>query len=202
MVAPQKMLKPGLGEWVRAAEVLADRLTECVRVYKNNTDVFMAEAERQHKTDMTIKFLQRLHSLLDQTDMPAKLVPSVQESDEQIIKGFEALFHKALKALPWLSDDMQKLLKSPWMKGFPGKVAESLFLGNGEEGEGIGSGCPEHGRLPAVLFALLDREKMGETRPPREELPISGEPRRHDVKASVRWVEQNAGYLRTAGKVQ
>jgi hypothetical protein len=196
----QQIQKPGLEELAEVAAVLADRLTECVHVYKHNVDVFMAEAERQQKTDLTIGVLQRLHSSLDQAEIPAEFISNVKENDEKLVGGFEVLFREALKMLPWLSVDMQKLLKSSWMKKFPSKVAESLFFGGTEENKGIGSGCPEHGRLPAVLSALLEREELGDTRPPREEL--SDEPHRHDVEGRVRWAEQNSGYLRTAGKVE
>jgi len=202
----QQTQKPGIAEWARAAEILADRLTECVHVYKRNVDVFMAEAERQRKTDLTIKTLQKLHALLDQIEGPEELVSDVPKHDERIIGGLEAVFHEALKALPWISADMQKLLKSPWMKGFPGKAAKILFWGEGAEqegkdkGTGIGSGLPEDGRLPGLLSALLEREEMGEIRPPRDLL--SGEPQRHDVEGRVRWAQQNSGYLRSAGKVE
>ena len=77
-----------------------------------------------------------------------------------------------------------------------------LFAGNGEEGKGIGSGLPEDGRLPATLADLVEREEVGETRPSREEALLSGEPQRHDVDANERWAQQNAGYLRTAGKIE
>ncbi|MFA5040386.1 MAG: hypothetical protein WC464_01970 [Bdellovibrionales bacterium] len=199
----RQIYKPGVEEWVHAAEVLSDRLSECVHVYKHNVDVFMSEAERQQKTDTTIKVLQRLHTFLDQSEMPAEYVSNTQKHDEQIISGFEILFREALRMLPWLSNDMQKLLKSPWMKNFPSKVAETMFFGGEEEMNGIGSGLPEHGRLPAVLSSLLEREQIGETRPARQEPLLSEEhPRRHDVEGSVRWAQQNSGYLRTAGKVE
>ena len=88
------------------------------------------------------------------------------------------------------------------MKNFPSKVAETIFFGNGDENKGIGSGMAEHGRLPGVLAALLEREQIGETRPERKELVAGAEPQRHDVDPNVRWAQQNSGYLRTAGKVE
>jgi len=201
MAVTQQYRKPGIDEWTRVAETLADRLTECVHTYKHNTYIFMAESERQHKTAFVIKILQKLHSLLDQAEMPSELVANIQESDEQVIAGLFVLFREALGALPWLSSDMQKLLKSPWMKGFPDKVAQSLFLGNGDETKGIGSGLPEHGRLPGVLSRLLEQEEMGDVRPSRDPSAGEREPRRHDVDASTRWSEQNSGFLRKAGRV-
>jgi hypothetical protein len=197
MDSGQERVKPGIAEWIDAAEVLADRFTECVHAYKHNTYIFMAEAERQHKTDKVIKLLQGLHVLLDKSDMPPEIAPKDARGD-QLVAGFAELFGEALKVLPWISTDMQKLLKSPWMKGFPGKVAEALFWGNGDENKGIGSGSPEHGRLPKVLADLLEREEMGDVRPTRDS---AREPQRKDKGGADRWREQNAGYLRTAGRV-
>ncbi len=202
MTERQLTYKAGIEEWIQAAEALTDRLTECVHIYKHNLDVFIAEAERQQKTDIAIKMLQRLHKFLDQSEMPSAQVSSPQTFDEQVISGFDVLFREALRALPWLSADMQKLLKSPWMKNFPSKIAETMFFGDNDEAKGIGSGLPEHGRLPAVLAGLLEREQMGEARPSRQELVTGTEPRRHDVEGSLRWSQQNSGYLRTAGKIE
>lgn len=202
MGARNKIQKPGLAEWISAAEALAERLTECVHVYKRNVDVFMAESERQDKTGLTIKILQRLHALLDRAEMPEEIGSNPEKRDAQVIEGLDAVFREALRTLPWVSLDMQKLLKSPWMTNFPSKIAESIFFGNGEENKGIGSGLGEHGRLPAVLSDLVEREEVGDTRPSREESILDGEPRRHDVEASERWAQQNAGYLRTAGKIE
>ncbi|MDD3029429.1 MAG: hypothetical protein PHS57_04000 [Alphaproteobacteria bacterium] len=195
----QERLKPSLNEWASAADSLAMRLTECVHVYKHNTDVFMSEIERQQKTEQVIKLLQKLHSLLDETDAPEVVVARTEARDEKIVKEFNLLFVDALKALPGLSSDMQKLLRSPWMKEFTSKIAECLFFGDNEEEKGIGSGYPEHGRLPAVLADLLDREDMGDVRLPRTS---DGEtPSRHDIEGSLRWVQQNSAFLRTAGRV-
>jgi hypothetical protein len=192
--------KPGIGEWVRAGEVLADRLTECVHVYKHNTYSFMSESDRQNKSDFVIKILHRIHKLLDKDDKSSGSVSGSSKSDEETIGGFQAIFRDALKALPWVSIDMQKLLKSPWMKGFPDKIAESLFLGNGEDDTGIGSGYPDDGRLPGVLADLFEREDMGEIRPPRED-DVSDEPSRRDEEARSRWHKQNNDFLRKAGRV-
>lgn len=196
----QQIKKPSLSEWVRTGEVLADRLTECVYVYKHNTYIFMAESERQHKSASIIKILQGLHTLVDEHEVPPELVDNLKESDEQISRSFATLFRETLKILPWVSADMQKLLKSPWMKGFSGKVAETLFFGDGEEDKGIGSGLPEHGRLPAVLARLVEREEVGAFRPKRDVLS-RGELRRHDMDPTLRWVEQNSKFLRSAGRV-
>lgn len=201
MSVKHRFEKPSVGVWIRTAEVLADRLSECVHVYKHSSYIFMAESERQHKSGLVIGLLQRIHKILDQADATFNLaLAAAHMSDELLIAGLGDVFRDALKLLPGVSIDMQKLLKSSWMKGFPDKVAESLFWGNGEEDKGIGSGLPENGRLPKVLAAILEKEAMGEMRPPRD-LPALGDPQRHDVDVSTRWGKQNKGYLRTAGRV-
>jgi hypothetical protein len=200
----QSVQKPGVEEWLHWAEIVLDRLTDVVHVYKKppNPDVFMPDAERQHKTDSAIKLLHRIHALVDKSETPTDSMPDVHNHDEQVITGLALLFGEMLDLLPKLSADMQKLLKSPWMDKFPNKTAASLFAGKGDESQGIGSGHPEHGRLPEALFAMIEREQMGDTRRPREALLRQGEPRRHDVEARQRWTEQNSRFLRTAGRVE
>jgi hypothetical protein len=200
----QHLQKPNVEEWLFLAVAVVDRLTECVHVYKHPpfVDVFVADAERQHKSNLTVGLIRRFHTLLDQAETPTDSIAGAYGHDERVIDGFIVLFHEALKILPWLSADMQKLLKSPWMRQFPNKIAETLFLGDGDETQGIGSGHPEHGRLPAALAAILEREQIGETRHPREELLRHGEPRRHDVEGRTRWVRENSSFLRTAGRVE
>ncbi|MDR3423701.1 MAG: hypothetical protein P4M13_01295 [Alphaproteobacteria bacterium] len=205
MAAPQ-LQKPGLEEWQSWAEVVVDQLTRCVHVYKKppHIDVFMAEAERQRKNDFVIKLLHRIHPLLDQSASPTDSVSDLQEHDERTISGLIVLFGEVLENLPWLSADMQKLLKSPWMKNFPNKTAEELFFGeSGDESHGIGSGQIENGRLPASLNDLLEREQTGDSRRPREDLLVMSGPSRHDIEARARWVEQTTRSLHgTAGRVE
>ena len=122
--------------------------------------------------------------------------------DEQTIRGLAVLFDELIQSMPELSADMQKLLKSPWHSKFSSQQAEVLFSGLDSELQGIGSGCSEHGRLPAVLAELLEREQVGETRLPRQDLLRHGEPRRNDPDSRRRWVEQNSKFLRSAGRVE
>ena len=50
---------------------------------------------------------------------------------------------------------MQKLAKSPWHAKSGDRLIDELFHGPmGDEQEGIGSGYPEHGRLPQVIVAI------------------------------------------------
>jgi hypothetical protein len=96
---------------------------------------------------------------------------------------------------------MQKLLKSPWQGRFENRIAEELFRGpGGDEKQGIGSGLPDHGRLPAVLAALLESEEQGDTRPLRQDL-LHRAPMRDD-KIAERWGERNSRILRSAGRIE
>lgn len=196
--------KPGIEEWLHWAGILTDQLTSCVHHYKKestNTS-FMSEAERQQKSDFVIRLLRRLHPLMDQSTTPSDSIADAHNHDEQTIASLTVLFGEALKNMIWISSDMQKLLRSPWMSNFPNKAAEDLFFGIEDESQGIGSGRVEHGRLPASLSDLLDREETGETRRPREDWLRQGEPRRHDNDARTRWAEQNGKFLRSAGRVE
>ena len=198
--------KPNVKEWLSWAGITIDRLTDCAHVYNQKdalpSGVFMAEAERQKKTDSTVALLRRIYILVDQAETPTNSVSDAHIHDERTINGLAVLFEELLQALPTLSADMQKLLKSPWHSKFPHQIAETLFHGGRHEQHGIGSGNPEHGRLPAVLTDLLEREQIGETRLPRQDLLDQGEPRRHDADKRQRWMEQNSKFLRSAGRVE
>ncbi|MDE2029662.1 MAG: hypothetical protein KGI97_03755 [Alphaproteobacteria bacterium] len=201
----QQTQKPTVEEWVYWAEVVIDRLTDCVRVYKHppHVDVFVADSERQQKTAMSTDLLRRIYALVDQAETPSDSITGAHIHDEQIIDGLGVLFREMLLTLPMLSSDMQMMLKSSWFKNFPNKIAQDLFFGeNDDETRGIGSGHSEHGRLPEAMTQLMEREQAGDTRYPREELLRHGEPRRHDIEARQRWSEQNSGFLRMAGRVE
>ena len=185
--------KPSIEEWLHWGGVVLQRLTECVHTYKKPpySDVFMADAERQQKTDAIIKLLHRIHALVDESETPTDLVSEVHGYDERVISGLNLLFGETRQNLRWLSSDMQTLLKSSWMRNFPSRSAEILFAGDGDESEGIGSGQVEHGRLPAALAEMQEREQMGEMRHPRQALLRHSEPRRNDAEGRLRWAEQN-----------
>lgn len=200
-----RLQKPGIEEWLTTAEAVINRLTDCVHVYKHPPEIggFMPEAERQNKTHDTIKLLRRLHPLLDQATTPTDSIADAHNHDEQRVSALTVLFRDVLDHLPALSQDMQFLLHSPWMHKFPNKIAETLFAGETrDQSHGLGSGLPEHGRLAAAITQLMDREVMGDTRHPRQDLLRHGEPRRHDVEGRARWVEQNSHFLHTAGRVE
>ncbi len=106
---------------------------------------------------------------------------------------------------------MQKLLKSPWFDNCNGRLASELFRGPmNNEPEGIGSGHVEHGRLPASLEKLFERERGGDSRQPRKALHRHSEtrrdndnpgPKRHTKDAKRRWADRNSSSLRSAGQV-
>jgi len=195
--------KPTHEEWQRWAHVIIDRLTTAVHVYSKppHEDVFMAEHERQTKNAGTLNLLRRVHALTDEAETPTESLAEVAHHDERVIAGLAVLFQEALSLLPELSADMQKLLKSPWHSKCTGRVADMLFRGPlSNEAEGIGSGHPEHGRLPEVLHNLLEREKSGDSRRPREALVRESGPRRQD-EVQRRWADRS-GRFRSAGQLE
>ncbi len=198
--------KPTTEEWLSWANIVIDRLTECAHIYGQKetipAGVFMSDAERQKKTNATVSLLRRIYILVDQSEMPTASVSDAHIHDEHTISGLTVLFNELLQSMSELSSDMQKLLQSPWHSKFPNQTAETLFNGQGEENYGIGSGNVEHGRLPAVLAELIEREQVGTTRLPREDLLRHGDPRRNDPDSRRRWVEQNSKFLRSAGRVE
>jgi hypothetical protein len=191
-------------EWLHWAQVVIDRLTTCVHVYSKppHDDVFLLEKERQDKNARTLDLLRRVHTLTDDADTPTESLAEVAYHDERVIAGLAVLMQETLDLLPELSTDMQKLLKSPWHSKCAGRLADELFRGPmGNENEGIGSGHPGHGRLPAILENLLERERSGDSRKPRDGLHRESEPRRHD-ETKRRWADKNSQYMRSAGRIE
>lgn len=200
--------KPSHEEWLKWGQVVIDRLTTCAHIYSKPPyeDVFVPEQERQQKTSSAVDLLRRIHSLTDEADTPTESLAEVAYHDERVISGLAVLMSETLARLPELSADMQKLLKSPWHSHCVGRLADELFRGPlSNESEGIGSGHPEHGRLPETLKNLLEKEQMGDVRRPREALhrdtAALDEPQRHD-EVQRRWTDKNSRYLRSAGRVE
>lgn len=186
-------------------QVIVDRLTTVTHVYGNppHPDVFMAEKERQTKLSETVSVLRCLHSVTDENELRMPLDNAgAQAHEEQLIEDLQPLYADLLDRLPGWSDDMQKLLKSPWFDQCAGKVAQILFCGPyGNQNEGIGSGHAEHGRLPSVIESLLEHEASGEERTPREEKPRhAAKPMRREELARL-WAKRNGAFLRTAGRM-
>ncbi len=207
----ERSVKPEQVEWLHWARVALDRLTTCVHVYSHppHEDVFMAERERLEKNDRTLSLLRRIHTLTDEAETPTGSLKELADHDERVIAGLAVLLRETLSRLPALSSDMQFLLKSPWFDKCNGRLASELFRGPmGNEPEGIGSGYPEHGRLPEALETLLEREETGDCRQPRAalhrhdgEVGIVDGPQRNDDDIHRRWTDKNSQYLRSAGRV-
>lgn len=198
----QVLHKPSREEWVRWAQVVIDRLTTCVHVYSKppHEDVFIPDTERQAKNGKTLDLLRRIHALTDEVATPTDSLEDLEHHDERVITGLNVLLRETLERLPELSADMQKLLKSPWFDKCNGRLADELFRGPmGNESEGIGSGHPEHGRLPESLTELFEEEEVGDSRFPRE---IHHLPRRDGTTQQRRRAAGKTQYLRTAGRVE
>jgi len=201
--------KPSHEDWLHWAQVVIDRLTTCVHTYSKPPydDVFMAEKERQTKNARTVDLLRRIHTLTDDAVTPTDSLADVAYHDERVIAGLTVLLQETLAYLPELSADMQKLLKSPWFDKCNGRLASELFRGSmGNLPEGIGSGYPEQGRLPETLQNLLSRERMGDSRKPRQALhrhteQDGTEPQRTASNDKRRWADRNSSSLRSAGRV-
>jgi hypothetical protein len=213
LMSVQETQKPSHEEWLRWAQVVIDRLTTCVHVYSKPPypEVFITEKERQDKNARTLQLLRSIHTLTDEADTPTDSLADVAHHDERVVAGLAQLLLQAKAALPELSTDMQKLLKTHWFDNCNGRLASELFRGPmGNEPEGIGSGHAEHGRLPLSLDNLFEREKEGDVRQPREALHRHKEgrrendgpgPKRHTADAKRRWADRNSSSLRSAGRV-
>lgn len=172
MTLPE-LRKPSHRDWAYTMQVVVDRLTQAVHTYKRPPfdDVFMSDREKQDKTLRCVELLRRIHVLVDDAQTPTDSLADVARHDERIIAGLAVLAGQTLEILPMISQDMQKLMKSPWYDRWTSRVALEMFRGPKADGsEGIGTGHSEHGRLPEVISDLLEREVVGAGREPREAL--------------------------------
>lgn len=201
----QDTQKPSYDEWMYWSQVVIDRLTAVIHIYNKPPypDVFMPGNERQFKVSQTVDLLRRLHTLTDENDvrMPQDFTPD-QQREEHVIGGIQPIFLDVLRRLPTWSGDMQILLKSPWYDLCVGQTATELFRGPEDRlAEGIGSGMPEHGRLPETLTNLMEREQMGDTRAPVEDRPPASYQTLRRDELARQWARRNSTFLRTAGRV-
>ena len=88
------------------------------------------------------------------------------------------------------------------MSHCPSPTAQKLFQGTDARQMGIGSGQPEHGRLPAALAEIVERETLGERRGSRGQASIEELPKRNDPDDAKRWVKANSKHLRSAGRIE
>ncbi|MGE4351901.1 MAG: hypothetical protein AB7E52_06910 [Bdellovibrionales bacterium] len=198
-------IKPSYDEWMYWTQVVVDRLTTISHVYSNppHPEIFIAEKERQEKLDDTVVVMRRLHELTDafELDIP-KEAADVAEREAALISQLQPAFQAVMERLPQWSNDMQRLLRSPWMNQCEGKLATILFRGqDGRLKEGIGSGMVEHGRLPAQIAEMLDREAAGGDRAPRVEKPRFADARMRREEVARLWAKHNSAFLRTAGRM-
>lgn len=185
-------------------QVVVDRLTTIVHVFNKPPypDVFMPGNERQFKVSQTVDILRRLHTLTDENDVPVPHEAAPEIHEEHIVAELQPLFGDVQRRLPAWSGDMQRLLKSPWFDQCSGKMADELFRGpEDREGEGIGSGMIEHGRLPQMIHDLLEREQIGSARAPSGERPPSSYQTLRREELARLWGRRNSTLLRSAGRV-
>lgn len=198
--------KPSHEEWLYWSHIVAGRIELCLRIYSSplNKKTKLTERDRQHKNARLADTLGRLFKLIDESETPTDSLADVAHHDEQMIDGLAVIISEIAQDLPPLSSDMQDLLNSHWRDGFPHPTAHNLFHGEDKSGQnGIGSGQPEHGRLPAILQDLILREQSSGRRKPRPDLqrPSDGVPARHDA-VMRRWGDMNSRFMRRAGQVE
>ncbi len=194
--------KPETEEWQNWAEIVIDRLTICTNIYSHppHEDIFMPEKDRQTRKNQVVDLLRRIHTLTDESDPPSDSLTELDHHSERMIDGLALLFKETLQQLPETSVDMQKLLKSSWHSKFSSRIAENLFRGPmGDENQGIGSGMPEHGRLPEVLANLLEREQIGGG---RSQHPAQDSVPHREDDATRRRSDRNSRILRSAGRIE
>ena len=205
-----ELQKPSHEDWLFWTDVVIDRLSTCVKIYAHPPfDVRLIEKDSNAKKAAALDLLHRVHALIDGAETPTDSLADVAHHDEHVVSGLAMLLQEVLTLLPVLSSDMQTLLKSPWQAKHNGKLAEELFRGpRGRDNEGMGSGYPEHGRLPAVLKALLEREQVGDGRQPREALhrqtqtEAHPQPMRHAAGGQRRWADRGTSAMRSAGQIE
>ncbi|NDG04360.1 MAG: hypothetical protein EB121_03295, partial [Alphaproteobacteria bacterium] len=153
--------KPGLHEWMRMAALVQKRLERVALLY----DQDKAEREARHTRQQVDKLK---HILASEKHRPpahdfAAAERQLQQSnvDELQIQQLYELFEVLLHELPTVSRDMQRILGCPWGIEPRGYVAAELFHGDRGAKNGIGSGMVEDGYLPAMIDALLRRERKG-----------------------------------------
>lgn len=197
--------KSSYDEWMYWAQVVIDRLTTVSHVYAKppHSEIFFVEKERQSRLASTTDIMRRLHDLTDEHEFSIpKDAHEEQVYEENLITMISPLFHDIMNRLPEWSEDMQKLLQSPWARDCAGRLASILFCGpDGRLAEGLGSGMVENGRLPASLAALLDREEAGGSRAPRIEKPRFAEKHMRREELANLWSKRNSTFLRSAGRM-
>ncbi len=167
--------KPAFAEWWQQCRVLDRRLTSIGIIYLRHGHQGKAQRIMGFKQELEQTLAQfskvdaaPLNSMMGTQALVALGTDAAQmHPDELAIFMARQLCAEALRVLPFIADDMMALLQSDW-KECTGREALDLFKGPlGTNAEGIGSGWPQDGQWPSVIYALLAREKNGSDRPPR-----------------------------------
>ncbi len=199
----QEQPKASFDVWLRWADVLMHRLTSIKEIYSGQMD---AEA-----VGRVGGYLGQLRFVLDGA-LARHLVHRPYAQLNELSYGQDKLFDMQIQALtsvfrnvltdfPQISKDMQKMLNSRWEGNCNGRVAMDIFRGPvGTLNEGIGSGYPRDGQLPAVLDQLLLLEGTGSSRTPRQ-TTLSAEEQIRWQDTARRWASMNSTHLRSAGRL-
>jgi hypothetical protein len=144
--------------WRKWAKVLARQLDQISDVYEYHEEG--AEAKRVDAFLVRLKlFIDPLKNAQDLAKRDYDVRGSVKKLYLLSLTMLHGIFYEALKILPEISDDMQRLLNSPCFGECNGRTASDIFKGpHGSTNEGIMSGIPdERGGLPFVLAELIEK---------------------------------------------
>ncbi len=146
--------------WQTWAMALERQMKRCAEVYSENKE----DAARVQT------FLDRLELFID----PVSHAQELAQKNYDVKGGVEKLyllsltvlqkiFRDVLKAMPAISEDMQRLLNSSCFGNVSGRQAMDIFKGpHRTVNEGIGPGTSdEYGTMPWMLAKLLDEAEIG-----------------------------------------
>jgi hypothetical protein len=142
--------------WQKWASALCGQMERIAEIYE-------AHEEGAEAAKLTA-YIERLKLFIDPVAHAQELAARNFDVKGNVTKlyvlasvSLEHMFREALDFLPKLSEDMQRILNSPY-SGCNGRTASDVFRGpHGSENHGIGSGYPdERGGLPWKLFNLIE----------------------------------------------
>ena len=146
--------------WQTWAMALERQMKRCAEVYSENKE----DAARARI------FLERLELFID----PVSHAQELAQKNYDVKGGVEKLyllsltvlqkiFRDVLKAMPAISEDMQRLLNSSCFGNVSGRQAMDIFKGpHRTANEGIGAGASDqYGTMPWMLAKLLDEAEIG-----------------------------------------
>jgi hypothetical protein len=148
--------------WQRWAKVLVRQLDQVGDVYEYHEDT--TDAAQVNALSARIKlFIDPLAHAPELAKLDYDVKGSVDKLYLLSMTMLQKHFQEALNMLPEISEDMQRLLNSPYQGTCNGRVASDIFKGpHGTTNEGIGSGVPdERGGLPWMIKGLLDEADYG-----------------------------------------